>query len=485
MYYPRSFPRFIILGLALIVLPLVLAIAELISNLDRLNEQSERAVLQAAQAGRASRTLVDQTIGLERLVRQFLILGDPVLLDDYARVRRGFQQTYRQLALLGLDPEGELDLDRALDNEARLFGELQSAELSDADARKIADGYATLAEMTQGVMVAINKLTDREIDRLRQTAEAGRDRWIWLAVVALLVALGLAFGFTILLARPVRQIDLAIRRMGTADFDNPVRVDGPQELRYLGQRLEWMRSRLHELEQQQTRFLRQVSHELKTPLTVVREGAELLRDRVGGQLSPEQDEIVRILRENTLQLQKLIEDLLRYQQTRTFEAQAVGPVELAEVVRRVVREQKLTAYARVVTIEARLSPVTLAGDAEKLRVIVDNLVSNAIKYSPRGGTVTIRLLADERTATVDVLDEGPGVAVGERERIFESFYQSERAPEGRVKGSGLGLAIAREYVMAHGGTIVARDRPDGKDGACFRVELPVGQASERRQTDKA
>ena len=123
-----------------------------------------------------------------------------------------------------------------------------------------------------------------------------------------------------LIARPIRQLDQAIRQMGTADFTHAIEVNGPQDLRYVGQRLEWLRTRLNELEQQQTRFLRHVSHELKTPLTAVREGAELLRDNVGGRLSPEQQEIVRIVRENTLSLQKLIEDLLTYHQTRAHGA---------------------------------------------------------------------------------------------------------------------------------------------------------------------
>src|SRR6185295_5526900 len=106
----------------------------------------------------------------------------------------------------------------------------------------------------------------------------------------------------------------------------------PQDLQYLGERLEWLRLRLRDLEEQQNRFLRHVSHELKTPLTAVREGAELLRDRVGGDLSPEQREIVRIVRQNSLQLQKLIEDLLTYHQTRAVETQALGPVRLSDIV---------------------------------------------------------------------------------------------------------------------------------------------------------
>ena len=157
------------------------------------------------------------------------------------------------------------------------------------------------------------------------------------------IALALAILFAVLIARPIRQLDQAIRRMGTADFGHRIEVNGPQDLRYLGQRLEWLRSRLSDLEAQQNRFLRHVSHELKTPLTAVREGAELLRDDVGGKLSPEQRDIVRIVRDNTLSLQKLIEDLLKYHQARAAEPATLGPVPVADVVRRVLREQKLAA----------------------------------------------------------------------------------------------------------------------------------------------
>jgi len=265
--------------------------------------------------------------------------------------------------------------------------------------------------------------------------------------------------------------------MGTADFTHAVEVNGPQDMRYLGQRLEWLRTPLREPEKQQTRFLRHVSHELKTPLTAVREGAELLRDRIGGELSPEQREIVRIVRQNTLQLQKLIEDLLSYHQTRSAEPQTLGPVLLNDVIRRVMREHKLAALARLITFDAKLRPAAVIGDAEKIRAIVDNLLSNAVKYSPRSGLVAITLDIDGGFAVLDVIDEGPGVDREDRPRIFESFYQGKSAPEGRIKGSGLGLAIAREYALAHGGWIELLDRGDGKPGAHFRLWLPLPEGS--------
>jgi two-component system sensor histidine kinase GlrK len=261
--------------------------------------------------------------------------------------------------------------------------------------------------------------------------------------------------------------------MGTADFGHRIEVNGPQDLRYLGQRLEWLRSRLHDLEEQQNRFLRHVSHELKTPLTAVREGAELLRDNVGGKLSPEQREIVRIVRQNTLSLQKLIEDLLTYHQTRAMEPQAVVPVSMPEVVRRVLSEHKLAAFARMVTFEPRLEPALVVGDAEKVRTIVDNLVSNAIKYSPRSAAIDVALRTEPGFAVLDVIDRGPGIDPQERDRIFDSFYQGRPPVDGRVKGSGLGLAIAREYALAHGGRIEVEGRADRARGAHFRLWLPL------------
>ena len=473
MYYPRSFLKFILLGFLLVSLPLLYALVELIVSLDRLGTQSQQAVLQAAQAGRTSRQLYEQAITLERVVRQHLILEDPQLIEDYARLRQDFRQTAQQLQQLPLDRAQLAQLEKLTDGEARLYGLLKLSQRPLGASKTLADGYADLAEGAQAMLNASSALAEREIERLQETAAEGRKTWGYLAIAAGLIALALAITFAVLIARPIRQLDLAIRQMGTADFTHAIEVNGPHDLRYLGQRLEWLRTRLHELETQQTRFLRHVSHELKTPLTAVREGAELLRDRVGGELSPEQREIVRIVRENTLHLQKLIEDLLTYHQTRNIEPQTLGPVPLAEVIRRVIREHKLAALARMITFEAKLKPAILIGDGEKVRVIVDNLLSNAIKYSPRSGLIGVRLAVDDGAAVLDVLDEGPGIDPADRPHIFESFYQGSPAPDGRIKGSGLGLAIAREYALAHGGRIELLDRADGKRGAHFRLWLPL------------
>src|SRR5262249_16845827 len=267
--------------------------------------------------------------------------------EDYARVRDEFRKTSQQLAALPLEATQLASLEELTDRESRLHKMLTMPQRTAEIAPQIADGYAKLVDGSQTMLAATNQLTKNAIERLRETATQGRETWFYVGLATVGIAIGLAIGFAVLIARPIRQLDLSIRRMGTADFRHAVRVTGPEDLRYLGQRLEWLRTRLSDLQQHQTRFLRHVSHELKTPLTAVREGTELLRDNVGGRLTSEQREIVRIVRENTLALQKLIEDLLAYHQTRAIEPATLGPVVLSEIVRQVAKEQKRSEERRV------------------------------------------------------------------------------------------------------------------------------------------
>ena len=480
MYYPRSFLKFILLGFLLVSLPLVYALAEMILSLDRLESQGRQEVVQAAQAGRTSRLLYEQATTLERIARQHLILEDGALLEEYAKLREEFRQTSNQLASLPLEPGSQETLEKLTKRETELHQLLTAPRRGSEVSDQIADGYSKLVDAAQTMLAASNQLTQRAIERLQETATQGREKWIYVGLATVGIAIALAILFATLISRPIRQLDLAIRQMGSADFTHAITVTGPQDLRYVGQRLEWLRSRLSDLEEQQTRFLRHVSHELKTPLTAVREGAELLRDGVGGKLSPEQLDIVRIVRDNTLHLQKLIEDLLAYQQTRAMEPAALAPVALADVVGRVLREQRLAALGRMIAVDARIAPATVVGDGERLRTIVDNLLSNALKYSPRNAKVVVNVGVDDRFAIVDVIDEGRGVADADRSRIFESFYQGPPPVDGRIKGSGLGLAIAREYAVAQGGRIEVRARADGRTGAWFRLSLPLADARPAR-----
>lgn len=473
--YPRSFLKLLLLGFALVSLPLILALLNATAYVDRLTTQSQAAVDEAAEAARGSRVLMEQVTAMERLARQHLILGDATLLADYAKVRGGFKQTTSDMSLLPLDESQLRDLNRTIDKEQALFEQLGSKNDKDAGRRRLIVGYVELSELANNVLKQSNLLIDREVENMGEAARRTQRSLLWQLAASIPLGILIAMLFAFLIAKPIRQLDRAIRQLGGAEFATGIRVHGPADLEYLGQRLEWLRRRLVELEEQKAKFLHHVSHELKTPLTALREGSELLADGSSGALNRQQSEIAEILRNNSLQLQHLIEGLLGYQQALGgINRLEYRSIDLSDIARKVAEAHKLAIAARNLNFLLRIEPAVLTADADKLHVVVDNLVSNAVKYSPEGGTLSLAVRAEEDRVVIEVDDAGPGIAAEDSERVFDWFFQGKLGHQGRVKSSGVGLAIAREFVLAHRGSIeVIADRTPG---AHFRVSLPVLRA---------
>jgi two-component system sensor histidine kinase GlrK len=336
--------------------------------------------------------------------------------------------------------------------------------------------FTELAQTAQHILADSQGLINRGVEQIQSRAEEVQRALAVQAVALVPIALILGIFFTVLITRPIKQVDQAIRRLGDGKFDEPAVVIGPRDLEQLGERLNWLRQRLLDLEQEKTKFLQHISHELKTPLTAIREGAELLNEQIVGDLNTQQREITGILRENSLQLQKLIEDLLNFSILRTRSSSLFRKrLELGKIIRGVLDDYKVALLSRKLDLRTSMQPVRLRGDKQKLRIMVDNLVSNAIKYSPDGSPLWILLFKRDDRAIIEVADNGPGIPVEERERVFDAFYQGESADKAHVRGTGLGLSIAREYAQAHGGTITVLNT--GKTGARFQVELPLDEDS--------
>jgi len=470
--YPRSFLALLLTGFLLVMLPLIGALAYSAWNTERIAGLSRSAVFNAAEAARASRSLIDRIGAIERVAQQMAVLNDPELAVDYARVHRSFKQLSDEIAQLPLDEAQVAALNRTVEQEQSLYDLLTEQPRRKSDKQVVSTRMDGLIESAREVLAINNRIVDREVHRLRLKAEQAQRGLIVLTLLSTAVALSIALALTRYIARPISEIDGAIRQLGGADFSKPIAVRGPEDLRYLGRRLDWLRRRLDEFETQKNRFLRHVSHELKTPLTALREGAELLYDQVAGPLAPTQVQVVSIMRDNSVKLQRLIEELLDYQ--RALHAAAsleVRPMELEEVVREAARSHELAAQAKGLRLTIDAQSTTLEADPQKLRSIVDNLISNAVKFTPSGGTIAVRARSAGGEAVIEVLDTGPGVPLEERESIFNLFFRgrTKAAEGGRVKGSGLGLAIAREFVEAHGGQIAVVG--DGAGGH-FRVTLP-------------
>jgi two-component system sensor histidine kinase GlrK len=463
-----SFRQLLLVAFLLIAGLLAAASLGGLFTLERLLGQSRAAADRAVQLTAATQQLAERSVAMERAARQYMVLDDPALLSrfeeataDATRVleellaqqlpRALADQWRSRLALITEQLEGPKPTVRQ--RELALAAEFRELDLVNAD----------IAQQVRKGNEERNRLLQDEL-------EAGREALGRQVLGAIVLAIVLALGFGLWLTRPLKRLEQAIVGLGENRLDQPVGIRGPADLRSLGQRLEWLRLRLKELDEDKARFLRHVSHELKTPLAALREGVALLEDGVAGEMSADQREIVRILHHNALSLQAQIENLLRFN-AAAFEARQLSrrKTELGGLLRSLAAEQQLQWQARQLQVLIEGGPLSADVDPEKMSAALGNLLSNAIRFSPPGGSIRFALSRQRGLACIDISDQGPGVAEGDRARVFEPFYRGERQPEGALRGTGIGLSIVREYIEAHGGRVELL--PDGP-GAHFRIELP-------------
>jgi two-component system, NtrC family, sensor histidine kinase GlrK len=489
---PKSLNGFLLLGLVTLAGPLLFGILNATVQMRRLATTGERLVADSVRTTRLAQDMYAQIALLERSARLYLVLADQSVLvpfrDHGQRISEIAGALHQELRTPAAHTElneltDELDHIRSL----VLLDKPPEARIPPGRAEEIDQAFTHLGELTTEVASAANQQIDFDVATLqRQTDRARRELFLESTLLLPLVLI-VTLLFALRLSRPLRQIDRAIGELGRGTFSHAVVVNGPVDLERLGHQLEWLRNRLLELAQERNRFLRQMSHELKTPLANIREGTELLMDGAVGELVPGQREVTAILRDNGIKLQRLIENLLSFSAWQSNSTGLeVSEFRLRPVVRQVLENQQLTLVSQRVRLDVHVEDVTLMADRGKIRLILENLLSNAIKYSPRGGVIYLRASARGEELVLEVADSGPGIPEEDRARIFEAFYTG-RSPSGHVRGTGIGLSVVNEFVNVHQGTI---EVVDGEfPGAHFRMRIPtrVGSlpAPAKQQADAA
>jgi signal transduction histidine kinase len=220
-------------------------------------------------------------------------------------------------------------------------------------------------------------------------------------------------------------------------------------------------------------FVASVSHELRTPLTSIRGYVELMLDEETGPLNETQRKFLAVVERSTERQMMLVGDLLLVAQLGNGELHLeLEPVEVGALVEQAVEAARPTAEAKGIALEFATDdrPANVLADAPRLAQVIDNLISNAIKFTPEG-RVLVQLSSDTDEAMIDVVDTGIGIPLDEQERLFERFFRATAATTNRIQGTGLGLSIAQAIADGHAGTI-ALNRSDG-DGTTFRLTLPL------------
>jgi signal transduction histidine kinase len=305
------------------------------------------------------------------------------------------------------------------------------------------EGYLRKPSAARAFERAIESEIVRQSQAFRDATTAAREAVAGLIAVAALLVLTLVWLFEL------------ERRAGRIDRDNAARAE--------------------ELIRLRDEFVAVVSHELRTPLTSIIGYLELLVDEASGELTAEQESYLEVVQRSTARLVELVGDLLLVAEAeRGPLALELGEIDLVQLAAHAVDAARPAADARGVALSFDAgAPGAVGGDSTRLAQMLDNLISNAIKFTPPGGSVTVRAGKRGSDAVFEVIDTGDGISESDRERLFEPFFRSREANARAVPGTGLGLTITKAIVEAHNGVIEVESVPGG--GATFRVWLPVGE----------
>ena len=471
-FYPRSFTVLVAVAMTVLTLPLAAGLANSILVLQQVMVAQRDFARTSLQLTRDVRRTLEAVSEWQRIAGQYHLL-QAVEFAGPLRVRYlELAAAYTRLhALLGDVAARRRVADLARDSAALYRQLVPGRFLDSAEFNVLSPRFERLHASARAVLELADAQVLSERQALERTVESTRNRLIVLALALIPLTLALAATFFWLIQRPIRQLKRAIHLLGRDELAPLPVLAGPGDLVELGREIDWLRQRLLALEAQKAQFLRHVSHELKTPLASLREGVALLHDGVAGPLNARQRGIVDILDQAGRGLQKRIEDLLLYSEmVRGRRVARPAPQTLADAVQRARERHRLALDARGLALECVAEAPTLIADPDQLDTVLDNLLGNAIRFSPDGGRIGVFGAARGDAVDLDVCDQGPGITEADRERVFDPFYQGARQPESAVRGSGLGLSIVAEILHAAGGGVALVERPPWS--TCIRTRWP-------------
>jgi two-component system sensor histidine kinase GlrK len=423
----------------------------------------------------SSRKVVELLQDEERKARVYNVLGEPAQLQDVNKTHQDIEKALEDLIPFNSDEQLMQLIESLKFKENHVISVLNNTvgdpEYIKNRQEQALSLYQDITTLANSIVRSSNQLMIDEVEALKLKVNQDKEKLIWLASGLLSFTVLLIIFFMFLLSKPIRQINKGIERLGDGNFTTPIGVSGPKDLQDLGNKLDWLRKRLTKLDKEKIKLVAHISHDLKTPLASIKEGAGLLRDELVGPMNHDQKEVVGILDKNCSKLQKLIENILNFNMAQARDTPyEKNEIKLDELIKEVVADHRNSIRTRNIMLDVQLGAMKVFGNRKQLKTVFDNLISNAVKFTPDGGIIRISLKNDGKRTLCLVEDNGPGIDEEERSLIFSPFFQGKGAEKAVVKGSGLGLAISKEYVQNHDGSIRLLA---SKNGARFLVTLPL------------
>jgi len=478
IFRPRSFLNLVVLGFIAVSLPLGVGLWTSLTYIEQVTDAGLAVVEHAVSGTKDSEILSEYLRNEERTLRLYAVTADKQYLKQSEGYHNQIDSLLFDLAGLPLADQVRYDLEEMRRSRNLIRATIISARdgTIKGDEKKVIndaiESFSQQYEQAGKIRTGIQEMVENEVTGLQRTTAEAQDALVSQTGAFILATIFLIAVMAFLLSWPVRQLNKSVERLGNGDFRTPILVRGPLDVETVGKKLDWLRQRLDALEQEKSKFLAHISHELKTPLASIREGASLLSEGVVGDLNDKQQDVTSILYNNSIILQGLIENIIDFNMAQAGQKSRESvTVNLKDLLVEVAEAQTAKLLSANIQLDLKLEEIYVRGDKKELATIFENIFSNAVKFCPSGGTVGCRLTADKKTAACIIYDTGPGIAQEEADKIFMPFYQAETTVNSVVKGSGLGLAIVKEYLKHHHGMITVLN--PGEPGARFGITLPI------------
>ena len=475
-----SLKSLIILGFVIAVIPLFLAVMYAAFGMRETSALGRTINSQVFEQTKVIRQVLQKTGDVERKARLFVLLSDPTLRQPYEQqsyevTRASFKRDLSELLKLHINNKITLLANELSEKEILIYQQIINSANESNFKLPVDEAFQGLRESSSSLSHEFENHVVHQFNELRQQSESLEQGLLIKGAVLLIISFIIIAILLAILSRSMRQLDTSIRRLGSGELDEPIDVEGPSDMRYLGNRLEWLRTHLIELEVSKYQFMHNVAREIDLPLESIREAVELLATEANDDPNSDWQEFARQLCNNVDKLETVSEELLRYSQINSkSELNSKATVNMKILLESVIEDFQPRLQTKSISVKMLVRPVEIAGIQDQLRSIIEQLMSNAVKYSPTGGEIRIMLRDSGTQMELEVEDEGPGIAPDERSHVFEPFFRGKTAQDHEgLEGPGLGLAIVKEYITNHQGNVEIIDARQDQHGGRIRVHLPL------------
>lgn len=463
---PASLRQFILMSFFLALIPLTVLLWQSYRSLSNISKYAVAEAEASVASVKVAENMQNVVVDIERAVRQFSILRT----DALSQLAHSHMQNYLQmLEKVCTDLDAPLLCQEQLRDTRLLqrnFEQSSNDELS-----------PVLLQLRQQQLQLTEQIWQRLEQRLQNQQSFvvdAQSQLAWQTVALVVLTLFLVLWASARIASPIKQLDTMIRAIGQASHHFPQdKVHGPIELTELGEQLRWLAQRLQQLEALRLILLRHASHELKTPLSSIREGCALLTEQLVGPLNPQQMEVVSLLNGSADRLSQLTEQLLDYNRLLQQAKPEFAWHDSQQLLTSCFSDHALSLQQRQQYIKLDCQLPRIYTDAMLFRRILDNLINNAQAYGGQGSPVWVILRQHESFMLLDVANNGTPIPPELRAKLFEPFTRGKTPRFDAVQGSGLGLSIVSDCARLLGGMaeIVDVNYAD----VCIRIRLPIAE----------